>query len=152
MKETEKAILILDNAEFFLIAQEFLENGQQVKFILKGESMRPFLRQGDRIWLERSEPSGLRTGDILLVKWKGLFLLHRLIFKTKTHFYMAGDNNLFRLEKVGQENVVAKAVGFERPGYITPAIGIKDRIQGMLWFLLRPVRWIKYAIAKNFRT
>lgn len=149
MSKTEN--LILENADFFQIAQEFLESGQQVKFTLKGFSMLPFLRQGDAIWLEAAKYSELRTGDILLVKWKGLFILHRLVFRNRTQLYLAGDNNLFRIEKVSCEDVMARVTRFERKGKQVSAAGAEQRIRGILWFMMRPARWAKYSIAKILR-
>jgi hypothetical protein len=53
-----------------------------------GVSMRPWLRSGERILLERRPP---RRGDVALVVWEGRLLLHRLVRRRAGSWLVAGD-------------------------------------------------------------
>ena len=149
MKEGDNHALILENRDFFLIAQEYLDQGKNVEFLLKGNSMRPFLRPGDKVRLTRDRERSLRVGEILLVRWKEKFILHRLVFASSRYLFLAGDNNLFQIERVDRSCMVARVTGARRSERSVGHLGFTGRLLGMLWFGLRPLRWIEYLIKKK---
>jgi hypothetical protein len=70
-----------------LLLQRALEAGP-VEIRVLGVSMRPLLRAGDRIRLERRVP---RRGDIALVEVSRRVMLHRLVRRRRDRWLVRGD-------------------------------------------------------------
>jgi signal peptidase I len=60
------------------MAHELLARGSTVTFVARGASMRPFLRDGDRVTLAplRGRP---RLGDVVLTRGASLGVVHRVV-------------------------------------------------------------------------
>jgi signal peptidase len=151
MNHTRTSVLTMQNRDFFLVAQEFLGQGKHVRFLLKGNSMLPFLRQGDLVCLHAATAGDLRLGEVVLVNWKGSFILHRLVFATARYLYLAGDNNLFRIEKVQRDCVIARVIWAQRAVRPLAYLGGWGRFLGLLWFASRPIRWIINVLTKKLQ-
>ena len=71
---------IVDQAEFGSLAEEILKTGRVVRFRAHGDSMRPFLWDGDLIELASLAPDAVRKGEIVLCRRSdGRLLLHRVM-------------------------------------------------------------------------
>ena len=55
-----------------------LQKEGKLRIFSSGWSMFPVIFPGDTIWLERCRPEEVKIGDILLVKRRKYFVLHRL--------------------------------------------------------------------------
>lgn len=82
----------------------------------KGDSMLPILMNGDTIEFIKSSYEELSVNDIVLIYHDGIFLTHRLIYKTKKYCITRGDNNAKSDRQVKPEQVIAKATRFKRKG------------------------------------
>lgn len=95
MSQSEIDVLRVDNDELIKFASETLQEGTSVTLRVKGNSMFPFLRNFvDCVVIE---PVGLRKmkrGDIILFKYLGTYLLHRIIALDLKNdiIYVRGDN------------------------------------------------------------
>ena len=61
--------IVLPNQPFFQWAEQMLQEGQNVELTVKGQSMRPFLRDGEMVTIVPvSDDSNLKKGTIILAK------------------------------------------------------------------------------------
>ncbi|TDS13798.1 S24 family peptidase [Sphingobacterium paludis] len=141
--------VVINNKVFFDEIQFHLAKGKAVSFVIRGESMRPFLFEGDKVQVRRADLQRVKLGDILLAKWRGNYVLHRLVRKRKNKFGLAGDANFSQIEWVEEGNVIAKVVGATRgeEKLRNPEDGL-NRILGVLWFYMRPARRMVAKIKK----
>ena len=76
---TGRSVLVIPNDEFFAQVCESLSEGRKVSFVVKGHSMYPFMRnEKDRVCLERYDGRNLDAGDVILFKYHGRHILHRV--------------------------------------------------------------------------
>lgn len=141
--------LTVSNAAFFQMVEDFLLEDKPILIRVKGNSMLPFLREGDCVELYKSEKRAFKIGAVVLAKWQGRYVLHRIIFKGSKYCYLSGDNNLFQVERVNYESVIARVINCHREGKPIEVKGISFRYKGICWFLLRPLRWINVKIENS---
>lgn len=138
----EKDKIIVPNKFLFEQVLEYLRQGKQVTIPVKGTSMRPFLREGDRVSLEPFEKKDLTGGIIVLAKTDDQMVLHRVVKYNEHQIWLAGDGNLVKHELVDYTDVVATAVRVYRDG---AKININQRwrcVLGQIWYWIRPFRRI----------
>lgn len=102
--------LIYGNAPFFEEVVQQLNDGKSVMITVSGSSMLPALWPGDTVSLQHIEQSTVRIGDVVLAKYKGAYILHRIIWKHADYYYLAGDGNRLQIEKVKLNELVAVVV------------------------------------------
>lgn len=115
------------------VALDALQAGNDVEFLVTGESMRPLLRhEKDRVRIRRCEP---KPGDaVFYLREDGSYILHRLIRIEKDGTCCICGDNQYRLEK-----------GVRR-----------DRILGVMTHYARPEKWksceaLSYKIYRRLR-
>ena len=119
---------------------EQLQQGRKVTIPMKGRSMQPFLRPGDRVTLRPFELRELRRGMIILARQDTQMLLHRVLRFDERQCWLAGDNNLVQQEAVAVADVLAIAVKINRAGQIW-YLDEPWRYQlGLAWYKARPLR------------
>ncbi|MDD3713068.1 MAG: S24/S26 family peptidase [Candidatus Izemoplasmatales bacterium] len=97
--------LVVSNQDFFETIIEDLKKGDKVSFLVKGNSMKPFLLDGlTEVFLMKKDD--YLVGDICLFKYRDNYILHRLIKQHKSHFIFRGDNSVFS-ETVHEEDIYA---------------------------------------------
>ena len=78
--------------QFFALVEKELEEGKTVKIRLKGNSMFPLLRSGrDSVILEKSPAHSLKPMDVVLFRYYGNFILHRIIKREGMRLLLQGD-------------------------------------------------------------
>ncbi len=83
----------LPNDLFFQWVEETLRESGSVRFRVKGVSMQPLLRnEKDEVSLESRRNEELKRGDIILFKYQGRHILHRIIRVEASRFVLKGDN------------------------------------------------------------
>ncbi len=86
---------IIPNDIFFGIIEETLAETGSVRFRVKGCSMQPLLRnERDEVTVERIGGRTLKRGDIVLFKYCGRHILHRILRTEDSSFILRGDNAL----------------------------------------------------------
>jgi len=71
---------IIPNTEALKIIEEGIKAGSSVRLTVRGNSMSPLLLDGvDIVTLHPFIPENLKTGDVILFRYKEAFLLHRII-------------------------------------------------------------------------
>lgn len=128
----------------FLLEQilAYVGQGKQVTIRVKGNSMWPFLKDGDSVLLKQFELKELSIGAIVLVKMNDQMLLHRVVKYDKVTIWLAGDNNLVVRELVNYADVVATVIGLYR-GEVAVRFNQRWRRHlGRAWYLARPLRCV----------
>jgi signal peptidase I len=87
-----------------------------VGLLVKGTSMLPYLKEGNRVWIQKVEWDRLRVGDLLAFEQNQVIFTHRLIKKSPQGLLTKGDNNLFPDTPLAPHQILGKAIGFERMG------------------------------------
>ena len=132
------AKVILPNDLMLGEVSQLLHEGREVVMTPKGNSMRPFSRgEVDNVRLQ--QPKELKVGDIVLARFEGRYILHRIIGIKGDHVTMMGDGNLQGVEQVLKSDVSGIVVEI-----ITPEGEKRKPARGRIWRLLLPFR--KYLL------
>lgn len=101
----------LANKLFFAQVEALLAEGQEVTLRVKGYSMRPLLRnERDVVVLTPFRPEKpLRNGEIVLFRYQGRHILHRIVGIENDRLTLAGDGNYRQQEYCTVSDVVAVA-------------------------------------------
>jgi hypothetical protein len=83
----------LKHSDFRDIARTVLQNGNNLRFQAHGNSMAPFIRDGDTIHLQQSGSYAL--GDVVLLRNNQMLLVHRIVAITQDGVTTRGDASLY---------------------------------------------------------
>jgi len=128
---------------------EFINEGRQVKMNISGSSMQPFLFDGDTVLLKAIQWKDIKLGDIILGKYNGLYVLHRVINKKIDCVHLAGDNNTHQIEVIYSKNIYALATSLIKPMGNVDLTTCSSRYKGLCWYYLRPFRIVWNKLFKN---
>ncbi len=91
----------IDNTDFFSQAHEFLLEGKSIRINIRGNSMKPFLREGShQAEIAPAEGRNLKTGDVVLFRHCSRYVLHRIVAINDERYTMQGDGVLENTETV----------------------------------------------------
>jgi len=80
------------------IASAGLQGYSDRMAVVRGHSMEPLLHTGDLVFLSRKPPAEIRVGDIIVYRWGGSYVIHRVVYKYRYAgtwcFVVQGDNRL----------------------------------------------------------
>jgi len=105
---------IIPNIDALKIIEEGIKAGNSVRLTVRGNSMSPLLLDGvDIVTLHPFTPENLKTGDVILFRYREVFLLHRIIEiqgnnSPEGKIITKGDA-LEQKEEIGFSDVVAVA-------------------------------------------
>ena len=104
--------MALTKKKFIAISQllkEQINRGEKIQFKVTSKSMRPLIRVGDEVIVDKIIPSTLQPGEIILFERGNVFCTHRFIRRIKKNnrisFVTKGDN-LARFDPPITENVI----------------------------------------------
>lgn len=145
---------IVDTKAYLDTAVSLLHSGKDhIPVPVSGDSMCPFLRPGDTVYL--SSPSGShRPGDIVLYRRKnGAYILHRIIRTGKGSIVLICGDNQTVLEPVNApEQILAQVACVERKGrHISPK-SVTWRFYATFWRWLRIFRPTLTKLYKMLKT
>lgn len=130
--------VVLPNNVMLDEVSRLLQEGREVVIMPKGNSMRPFIRgEVDSVRLQHTKE--LRVGDIVLARYKGHYVLHRIITIDGDKVTLMGDGNLQGVEEVQKSDVTGVVVEI-----IAPDGERRKPSNGYVWRNLLPVR--KYLL------
>lgn len=142
-------VLVIPNEVFFSRITESLEAGRNVTFTVKGYSMFPFMRnEKDRVCLERYDGRELSAGEVILFRYNGKYILHR-VYASGTDaggspvYRTMGDGNIR-----GVEYAVPSAVAGVMICRITPG-GKEWKCSSFSWKILSWV-WRKLFFVRRW--
>ncbi|MBI3073905.1 MAG: S24/S26 family peptidase [Deltaproteobacteria bacterium] len=112
------------------VVLETLRRGDRTSIVVAGTSMEPWIRQGDRVWLEplaRGELS-FRVGDVVLIADDRIRQLHRIIGIDGAGFVVKGDACDGGALRVAPSLVLGRATSLERRGRSVPFRRLAGRV------------------------
>ena len=128
----------VSNEIFFAAVEERIEAGERVRITLVGTSMRPTLIEGDVLTLEPLAGTPA-VGDIVLFRYCGRHLLHRVVAVDNGVYTIQGDN-CATTEACRREDIVARVVEVEKHNKIKHFavrwFGYKGRRQLRPWYFV----------------
>jgi len=63
------------------LRNDHLLNQENLRFVSKGQSMEPLLKDGDEILVRRVSAEGLWFGDLVTYELNGIFITHRFFYR-----------------------------------------------------------------------
>ena len=124
--------------------------GKRVRLRAKGDSMRPFIRGNEDI-IVFSSPERLSVSNVVMACiGDGQYVVHRIVHIDGDNVQLAGDANLYQVEKCLRKDICALAVSVVRQGREHSLIDFKTRVSARLWRLLLPFRRILWRMRRIF--
>ena len=106
----------IPNELFFAWIEKEIAEGRSVQFRLKGYSMFPLLRnECDEVVLTPCQENELRPMDVVLFRYQGKHVLHRIIRREGSKLYIQGDGSFVAKEECLTSDVVGKVCIVVRP-------------------------------------
>lgn len=119
-------------------AAGLLNEGREVCFTPKGNSMLPFIRGGKDSVVLKKLPT-VSVGDIVLVRLPGRYVLHRVVAINNEELTLMGDGNIRGTEQGSLPDVMGTVTSI-RKGERNVVPG-----KGRLWRAIKPLR--RYILA-----
>lgn len=111
------------NDIFFAWVEEGIAQGKTVRFRLKGNSMFPLLRNGkDEVTLEKCTNESLKPMDVVLFRYRGGHVLHRILQRKGNNLLIQGDGSIVAMEQCTVDDVVGKVTSVHRPSGKTVSV------------------------------
>lgn len=125
----------IPNEVFFAWVESEMAEGHSVRFRLKGQSMFPLLRnECDEVMLCPCKEEELQPMDVVLFRYQGRHVLHRILQREGDCLYLRGDGSYVAEEKCTIADVVGKVQEVIRPsGTRIPVDAWRWRIVSRLW-------------------
>ena len=99
----------LPNEIFFAEVEQLLSEGRDVVITVQGNSMRPFILNGrTRAVLAACDRTTLTEGDVVLFRYRGRHVLHRIVERHGDDLVLAGDGNYRQQERCRTQDVAAR--------------------------------------------
>ena len=125
----------IPNEVFFAWVESEIAERNSVRFRMKGQSMFPLLRNGvDEVVLYPCTEKELQPMDVVLFRYQGRHVLHRILRRDGEWLYLQGDGSYVAKEKCTIDDVVGKVQKIIRPS--GTVIGVDDwqwRLLSRLW-------------------
>ena len=124
-----------------------IREGKTVVLPVRGNSMRPFIQNGNDCVELHPLPPVLRKGDVVLARTsKGYYVLHRVTAISPDLLTLEGDGNIGLRETCRPSDVLARAEWVidahkERHSLLDK----RARIKWRMWYMLRPLRRVLLA-------
>ena len=136
----------LDNKIFFAEVEELLAEGRQVTILVRGNSMRPLLRDGrDKVILRKANDEDIKIGAVLLFRHRGSHVMHRVTKIEGDVVIFEGDGN-YKLQEVASCNdIIAVMETVVRPsGRRIECNSRRWRVLSFVW--LSQARFVRRVI------
>ncbi|MBR5464289.1 MAG: S24/S26 family peptidase [Alistipes sp.] len=125
----------ISNELFFEQIELLLKEGTDATFTLRGNSMRPLLRNNrDQVVVTPIGHEDPRVGEVYLFRYQGHHLLHRLHRIEHQTLVMRGDGNHLLEERCQTKDLVARLVYIKRPSGKTINCASKSwQLKSKIW-------------------
>ncbi len=125
----------LPNDLFFAQVEAGIAEGRNVRFRVKGTSMTPLLRNGrDEVLLCPCRTERLRPMDVVLFRYKGIHVLHRIVRREGDALLLQGDGVCATYEECRVDDVVGIVHKVIRPsGKVVEVSSLRWRLPSRLW-------------------
>ena len=132
-----------------LLYEAYFRSRYAVILRLKGNSMFPLLRNGkDVVVLGKCPAESLQPMDVVLFRYRGKHVLHRIILRNGNDLLIQGDGSIVAKEQCTINDVVGKVTGICRPsGKILSVESWKWTLPSRLWRISNPLRVFMLKVA-----
>ncbi|MGD9338607.1 MAG: signal peptidase I [Syntrophobacterales bacterium] len=134
------------------LSGELLSLGLAVRFRAPGTSMHPTIRHGDVITVAPVAPASLKRGDIILYRFQGGFIAHRIVNIEEQNgcgltFISRGDASTTCDSPVKPQHILGKVVCLERDNRSIDPYSLRVRLWSMLYLWLAR---LKMGVCERF--
>ena len=138
--------MIIKNNIFFTEVEQLLSEGQEVTILVKGNSMRPLLRnERERVILRKHRDEDIRKGAVMLFRYRGSYVMHRVVKIEGDVVIFEGDGNYKLQEVATRKDIVAVVVAIVSPS--GKSIGCDSRRWRLAsWWWLSKTRFERRVI------
>ncbi len=132
--------MLIGNKIFFEQVEAVLATGDEVKFLLRGHSMRPLMHDGrDTLVVAPVQDHEMRIGEIVLFRYHERHILHRIIRRRGNQLVLAGDGNYHLKECCSTADVVGRLVRIERKsGKVVHCDSRGWHFRSFCWLIIPP--------------
>lgn len=125
----------IPNDLFFAWVESEIAQGRSVQIRLKGTSMYPLLREGkDEVILSACPAEELQPMDVVLFRYHGVHILHRIIYKDGDRLIIQGDGSFSTKESCSTVDVIGRVEAVIRPsGKVIQVDSWKWRLPSIIW-------------------
>ena len=144
----------IPNDLFFAWVESEIAEGRSVQFRLKGVSMFPLIRgEKDEVVLRPCSAEELCPMDVVLFRYKGKHLLHRIIRREGNRLLIQGDGSYVAQEQCTTDAVIGKVQAIVKPsGKVISVESWQWRFPSFIWrnmgVLRNPLLRILHRIGK----
>lgn len=126
------------NSLFFEQVEAEIAAGRRVEIRVHGYSMQPLLRnERDRVVLAPADAERLAVGTIVLFRYRGRHILHRIVRREGDRFTLAGDGNYATTEHCTSRDIVAVAQAVVRcSGRVVSCRSLRWRLLSHSWLAM----------------
>ncbi len=105
-----------DTEVYLAAAREVWHAGDAgaLRLRVSSDSMRPLLRIGDEVVVQRVDPHTLQPGDVLVVQRRGDWITHRLVAVDDHGWHTHGDNTRYADEPASAAEIIGRVIAIER--------------------------------------
>ncbi|MGC9521782.1 MAG: S24/S26 family peptidase [Anaerolineae bacterium] len=146
----------VDHDELRSLTTAVLEEGSRVKFRVRGQSMAPFIQDGDVAIVEpiKNVPSPIRRGDVVLCALDE----HRLVVHRVRRILRSGGVTRYAIQGNGvarpdgcveAEQILGRVTGIERGTWSRDIDTAWQRLLGLLWIWASPFSQKGYRVLKR---
>lgn len=133
------------------LVDQLFDDGHQIKFRMKGNSMFPVMRCGDIGLVERCNPDDLKVGDIIVFKTPNKMIGHRLekiIEQNDERIFIARGDNCYRSDAPFKSDaLIGKTVSYQRG---SRSGNPYDRISSVMYFFVKHLPHIVLLINRVY--
>jgi len=99
---------VIPNNEFFGNVEQLLSEGKSVELLCFGSSMQPYLRGDGKEVIVASpfSPEELLPGTIVLFRYNGRYICHRIVGRKEEKLLIQGDGVVKKQEKIPVSDVI----------------------------------------------
>lgn len=124
----------IPNEVFFAWVESEIAEGHSVRFRLKGQSMFPLLRnERDEVVLYPCSAEELRPMDVVLFRYQGRHVLHRILRREGERLFLRGDGSYVAREECTVADVVGKVREIARPSHVVSVNDWQWRLPSRVW-------------------
>lgn len=129
------SMMRISNELFFSWVESEVADSRSVRFRVKGTSMFPLLRNGkDEVILYPCREEVLKPMDVVLFRYRGKHVLHRILLREGNLLTIQGDGSFFAKEICSTNDVVGIVREVVRPsGKHVPVDGWRWQLASRLW-------------------
>lgn len=146
--------MIVNNNIFFAEVEKLLAEGRDVTILVKGNSMRPLLRdRRDKVITCRHTDADIQCGAIMLFRYNDTYVMHRVARIDGDTIVFEGDGNYKRQEIVTRNDIIALVKTIVRPsGRSVECSSRRWHIMSCMWLSLhRELRRVILGVMRRLK-